>query len=163
MKKNTKTGLTSDQGDYKVSIKYSKKAIAEKLIKFTVGDKSFEISSDKLIELLAKYVGSEELSPVFVNTERINVVFVKRNIQAQLDRDFKAGEIINMEYQHPYPLEFALIEEAYKIAAVNQEREGVIVTPELLKQVKRDTPKQSEHFIKSFYKSFKNLMLGDSS
>ncbi len=156
-------GKISEQKDYTVAIKYSEDAIKNKLIKFTAKneDKSFEIETDKLIELMSQYVNSDTLAPAFIDTEKITVVYVTRNLKCKLDRDMKAGEEINIEYKHPYPLEFALIEEGYKIALIDKEHTAVTVTPEMLKQVKRDTPESSRNFVKSFYKGFKSLVLGD--
>jgi hypothetical protein len=157
-------GMKSEQKDYTVEIKHTPEAIEKRLIKFTSNKKGgFEISAEKLIELLSHYVNSEELAPTFVDTQRINVVYVKRNIQAVLDRDFKAGEKVNFEYEHPYPLEFALIEEAFNIAKIDKDREGFVVTPELIKKTKKQTPKSCITFVKKFYESFKNLLLGNSS
>ncbi len=82
---------------------------------------------------------------------------------ATLERDFKAGETIHLAYEHPYPLEFALIEEAFNIAKIDKDREGFVVTPELIKKTKKQTPKSCLNFVKKFYESFKNLLLGGSS
>lgn len=157
-------GMVSKQENYSVEIKYSEEAEKKKLIKFIPKEGTpIEIEADKLIELLSHYVNSDMLAPTFVDTEKITVVYVKRQLKCRLDRDMKSGEEINIEYSHPYPLEFAIIEEGYKIALIDESRPGVIVTPEILKQVKRDTPKESKNFIKKFYKSFKSLDLGGSS
>lgn len=158
-------GMRSEQKDYVVELKYSEDAIAKKKIRFIAKkeDKSFEIEAEKLIELLTHYVSGEALSPAFVDTERITVVYVSRQLRCRLDKDMKAGEEFNIEYKHPYPLEFAIIEEGYKIAALDLEKNAVVVTPEILKQVKRDTPESSKNFVKKFYQSFKNLKLGGSS
>lgn len=157
-------GFKSEQDTYSVEIKYSKDAIKDKLVRFTVKDgNSFEISSDKLVELMSHYLNSESLAPAFVDTEKITVVYVKRQIKMKADRDIKTGEEFNVEYSHPYPLEFAIIEEGYKLALIDKEKLAVIVTPELLKQVKRDTPASSDNFIKKFYQAFKTLNLGGSS
>lgn len=154
-----KKGFKSVQDGYTVEIKYNDESKNKKLIKFSVGESSFEISTEKLIELVSHYVNGEELAPMFVDNERINIVYVKRQIQARLDKDFKEGDILNFEYSHPYPLEFAILEEASKLALIEKDREGVIVTPELIKRVKDAMPSQNENFIKKFYESFKNLFL----
>ncbi len=164
MNKKEINGLKSIQKDYTVEIKYSKEAIKNKLIKFTTPKgESFEIGSDKLIELIGQNVNSEALAPTFVDTEKITVVYVKRQIKFRLDKDMKAGEEIRAEYSHPYPLEFAIIEEGYNIALIDKDKMAMVVTPELLKQVKRDIPEESKNFIKKFYQSFKSLNLGGSS
>jgi hypothetical protein len=160
-KKTEKKGVIADKKDYTVELKYSPKAERDQLIKFTAKKgNSFEVSAPQMIELVSQYVNGQDLEPVFVDTERIKVVYVERQMEAVLDRDFKAGEKIRLNYKHPYPLEFAIIEEAYNIAKIDSSRPGFEVTPELMKQVKRNTPQKSKTFIEKFYQAFKNLSLG---
>lgn len=156
--------MVADKGDYKVIVRYSDEAIAKKLIKFeTKSGDSFEVPVEQMIELVSHYVNGEDLAPMLVDTERIKVVYVKRHIIGTLTEDKKKGENISFQYSHPYPLEFAIIEEGFKIAEIQTDREGFIVTPELLKQVKRETPLASENFVRKFYKAFKNIVLGGST
>lgn len=158
MTKENKKGLISEKKNYTVELKYSSKAERDQLIRFTAKEgNTFEISAPQIVELVSQYINGKDLEPVFVDTERIKVVYVTRQMEAKLDRDFKAGETIRIGYQHPYPLEFAIIEEGMKLAKIDPNREGFIVTPELLKQVKRNTPESSKNFIQKFYESFKNL------
>ena len=42
---------------------------------------------------------------------------------------------------------------------IDEKKEALVVTPEILKQVKRDTPKESDSFIKKFYQSIKSVKL----
>lgn len=161
-KKIDKKGFISKKEDYSVSIKYNKKAIDKKLVKFSfTGKKDFEISVDSLIELITQYVNSKDLGPLFVDTEKINIVYVKRQMKARLDRDFKAGEEISLEYSHPYPLEFALIEEGFKIAKVENEKGMIEITPEVIKKaMDSKNKKENDGFLKKFYQTFKNITLG---
>lgn len=157
-KPRVKKGLVSNNGDYSVSIKYSKTAVKDKLIKFTVNKgNSFEISTDKLIELVAHYVNSDVLAPMFVDTERINVVYVTRALNFRADKDIKEGETFQMYYEHPYPIEFALIEEGMGMALINKEKMGFVVTPEMLKDVKAKESPEAKTFIRKFYESFRNI------
>lgn len=161
MTKENKKGLISEKKNYTVELKYSSKAERDQLIRFTAKEgNSFEISAPQIVELVSQYINGKDLEPVFVDTERIKVVYVTRQMEATLDRDFKAGETIRIGYQHPYPIEFAIIEEGMKLAQIDPNREGFIVTPELLKQVKRNTPEASKNFIQKFFQSFKNIGLG---
>ena len=163
-KEQKKTGMISDKGDYKVEIKYSPEAIEKRLIRFHPKEgTSFEISADNLIELLSHYVNGQELSPAFVDTERIKVVYVDRQMKFKAEKDIKEGEEFNVAYTHPYPLEFAIIEEGFNIAKIRKDREGFVVTSEMLKEVKRKTPKSSKNFVQKFFKSISSLKLGGST
>ncbi len=158
-----KKGMVADKGDYKVSVKYSDKAIEEKLMKFeTPNGDSFEISVPHMIELVSHYVNGSDLAPMFVDNERIKIVYVTRNMKFKLEKDFKAGEEIVVAYEHPYPLEFAIIEEAFNLALIKKEKMGFMVTPEILAEVKRRTPQDSKKFIEKFYQSNQNLKLKEN-
>jgi len=146
------------QKDYSVEIGYSKKASEKKLLKFTTksGD-SFEVSAEELSSMLIGGVNSETLEATFVESDRINVVEVGRQLQCVLDKDMKKGDKININYTHPYPIEFALIEEGYKIAKIDMNVPKVTLTKEYLDEVKSKLKPEMTNFIKKFYKSFKNL------
>ncbi len=159
-KKQPQNGMISEKKGYTVELKYSPKAERDQLIRFTAKEgNTFEITAPQIVELVSQYINGKDLAPVFVDTERIKVVYVKRQFEAKLDRDWKAGETIRIGYEHPHPLEFAIIEEGMKLLEIDSSREGFIVTPELLKQVKRNTPQASKNFIQKFYESFKNIGL----
>lgn len=146
------------QKDYSVEIGYSEKASEKKLLKFTTksGD-SFEVSAEELSSMLIGGVNSETLEATFVESDRINVVEVGRQLQCVLDKDMKKGDKININYTHPYPIEFALIEEGYKIAKIDMNIPKVTLTKEYLDEVKSKLKPEMTNFIKKFYKSFKNL------
>jgi len=163
-KKNKKTGIVSEQKDYKVELKYSKEAKEKKLVKFTTknGD-SFEISAEELIHLLTTQVNMETLAPTFVETTRVNVVSVKRQLEATLGQDMKKGEKIRIDYFHPYPLEFAIIEEAYKIAEIKNDSKFIALSKEFIEKVKAKLKPSQEEFVKTFYKGHKNIDLENTS
>ncbi len=151
-------GLKLDKGNYTVEVKYSPEAIEKKLVKFTlVEGKEIILTADEIISMLVGQVNSETLSATFVETERVNVVQVNRQIQCSLDRDYKKGELININYNHPYPIEFALIEEAWKIATINKDAKVTELTIESLEQVKKQITPEMMNFTKKFYESFKTV------
>jgi hypothetical protein len=145
---------------YTVQIGYSPEAVEKKLMKFVSksGDE-FIISSDEMISILMNQVNMDTLEPTFVDTEKINVVEVSRQIKVVLEEDMKKGKEINLNYVHPYPLEFALIEEAYKIAKVEEGGEVRVLTKEFLEDVRKKITPQMEHYVKKFYESFKNIKI----
>lgn len=144
---------------YTIQLRYSPEAVEKKLIKFISksGDE-FVISSEEMISILMNQVNMETLSPTFVDTEKINMVEVSRQIKVRLDEDMKKGTEINLNYVHPYPLEFALLEEAYKIAKV----EGTFVsvlTKEFLEETRKKITPQMEKYVRKFYESFKGFKI----
>lgn len=143
---------------FTVQIKYSDEAVEKKLMKFiTPNGDEFEISADEMISMLIGQVNQEVLDATFVEMDKINVVEVGRQIRVKLTEDLKSGQEININYKHPYPVEFALIEQAMGIAKINEDVPAFTLTKEYLDEVrKKITPKQ-ENFIKKFYRSFKNL------
>jgi len=146
--------------NYTVQVGYSKEAKKKKLIKFISksGDE-FVISADELAGMLIGGVNSETLEATFVDSERINVVEVGRQLEAVLDRDMKKGERIRMNYTHPYPLEFAIIEQIWGIAKIKMDVPTLTLSQDYIdKKIKEIKPEQ-ENFIKKFYKSFKNVDL----
>ena len=146
--------------NYKVQIGYSPKAIKDKLMKFiTKNGDEFEISSEEMSSMLIGGVNSNTLEATFVESDRINVVEVGRQLECVLDKDMKKGDKINLNYKHPYPLEFALIEEAYKIAKIDKDIPRIVLTKEYIKEVRAKIKPDMTNYISKFYKSFKNLKL----
>lgn len=153
-------GLLAKKPTYTIEVKYSSEAIENKLMRFTpVGGESFEVSAAEMIELLSSQVNNETLAPAFVETDRINVVEVARQLMCVLDEDMKKGQVIRMNYTHPYPLEFALIEEAYKIAAIKKDAKVTELTSAMIADVKKKTTPDMKDYIDKFYRSFKQVQL----
>ena len=159
MKQNNMIAKESKHKDFTVQVGYSKEAIEGKLIKFITkehGDE-FEISAEEMASMMIGGVNSNTLEASFVESEKISVVEVGRQLECVLDKDMKKGEKININYTHPYPLEFALIEEAYKIAKVDINIPKIELTSEYINEVRSRIKPEQESYIKKFYKSFKNL------
>lgn len=144
--------------NYTIQINYSPKARKNKLMKFISksGDE-FEISAEEMASILVGQVNSNTLEATFVESDKINVVEVGRQLQCVLDKDMKKGEKININYTHPYPIEFALIEEAYKIAKIDENVPKITLTRKYLEEVKSKLKPEMTDYITKFYKSFKNL------
>ena len=146
------------QKDYTIQLKYSKEAEEKKLMKFISksGDE-FVITADEMISFLVNQVNMDTLSPTFVEMTKVNVVEVGRQLQCVLDNDMKKGDKININYTHPYPIEFALLEEAYKIAKIDMKIPRIEITKEYLDEVKNNLKPEQSDYINKFYRSFKNV------
>jgi len=146
------------QENYTIQLKYSPEAVEKKLMKFISksGDE-FVISADEMISFLVEQVNLDTLSPAFVETDKVNVVEVSRQLKCVLDKDMKKGEEIRLNYIHPYPVEFALIEQAWKIAKI-EEKGGVLpITKAFIDNVRSRTTPNMEKYLSKYYKSFKEL------
>lgn len=143
---------------YTIRVNYSKEAIDKKLMLFiTPSGDEFEISADEMATILVGQVNSELIEATFVESDRVNVVDVTRQIKARADRDIKKGEEIRIDYTHPYPIEFALIEEAAKLAKIRMDVPIRELSVEYINQVREKiTPKQRK-FIDLFYKFIRSV------
>jgi hypothetical protein len=147
------------QKDYTIQVKYSDEAIEKKMMKFiTPNGDSFEVTSDEMLAIMMEQVNQDVLSPAFVEMDRVNVVEVSRQLECVLTEDMKAGQKIRLNYNHPYPVEFALIEEAMKIAMINMDAPMTTLTVEYLEEVRNKIKPIQRSFISKFYSSFKNLI-----
>lgn len=154
-----KTAVELKKKDYTIQVNYSPKAIKQKLMRFISksGDK-FEISAEEMASILVGQVNSEVLAASFVESDRVNVVEVERQIAAKADRDIKQGEEIRITYTHPYPVEFAIIEEAMKIARIKKDVKVFELTADYINSVKGKTTPEQVKFINRFYEFFKGLL-----
>ena len=147
--------------DYTIQINYTPEAAEKKLIKFVTnksGDE-FIISTDEVISFLVNQVNMSTLSPAFVETNKVNVVEVARQLECELDKDMKKGQKIRINYTHPYPVEFALIEEAYKIALIKKDTKVTELTKEYIDEVRNKITPGMKEYVEKLYKSFKNVKL----
>lgn len=143
---------------YTVEIGYSDEAKEKKLMKFiTKGGDEFEITAEELSTMLIGGVNSNTLEATFVESDRINVVEVARQLKCVADRDIKKGEEIRLDYVHPLPIEYALIEQVYGIAKINMDVPALVLTHEYIESVKAKIKPEMEEFTKKFYKSFKQI------
>ncbi len=157
---NTK-GVKLVKDGYEIHVKYSDESIKKKLVKFVVtGDnKEIVLSADEIISTLVGQVNSEVLSAAFVESDRVNVVEVARQLQVVLDKDYPKGSVINLNYTHPYPIEFALIEEVWKIAKIKGDTKVTELTAEYIEKVKLQIKSEMVDYASKFYKSFKSINL----
>jgi len=145
---------------FTVQIKYSPEAIEKKLMKFiTPSGDEFEISAEEMISMLVGQVNSDTLEAAFVESDRVHVVEVGRQLKCVLEEDMKKGQEININYTHPYPLEYALIEEAYKIATFDHGGKYLDLTAEMIEDVKKKITPGMKDYTEKFYKSFKQVKL----
>ncbi len=143
---------------FTIQVNYSEEAEEKKLMKFiTPSGDEFEISAEEMATILIGQVNSATIEATFVESDRVNVVEVKRQIRVRADRDIKKGEEIRLDYTHPYPIEFAIIEQAANLAIINMDAPRYELTVEYIQSVKeRITPKQ-HRFVELIYKFFKDL------
>lgn len=144
--------------NFTLQVNYSQKAIDKKLMKFiTPSGDEFEISAEEMATILIGQVNSEVVEATFVESDRVNVVEVTRQIRARADRDIKKGEEIRIDYKHPYPVEFAIIEEAAKLAKINMDAPAFMLTVDYINEVKGKITPQQKRFVDLIYKFFKDL------
>lgn len=159
-----KQPIKLEKETYTIEVNYSEEAVNKKLMKFIpVDGKEFEISAEEMISFLVNQVNMNTLSPTFVETDKINICQIRREIKCKLDRDFKSGEEINIGYVSPYPLEFALLEEMYNIAKVQEDAPVFTLTEEFIEETKKKLTPEMEDFTKKFYEGHKGLNLGNES
>jgi len=151
-------GKEIKKDNYTVQVGYSKESKKKKLVKFISksGDE-FEIPAEELAEMLIGGVNSDTLQATFVETDKVNVVEVGRQLKCVMEKDMKKGEEFRMNYTHPYPIEFAIIEQAWGIAKVNEDVPAITLTKEYIEKVKSQLKPEMTKYIESFYKSFKNV------
>jgi len=144
--------------NYTVQIGYSKESKEKKLLKFISksGDE-FEISAEELSSMLIGGVNQDTLEATFVETDKVNVVEVGRQLKCVMDKDMKKGEKFNINYAHPYPLEFAIIEQVWGIAKIKMDVPAITLTKEYIEETKKKLKPEQEKFIESFYKGFQNI------
>jgi len=144
---------------FTIQVNYSEEAEQRKLMKFiTPSGDEFEVSADEMATILIGQVNSELIEATFVESDRVNVVEVERQISGVADRDIKKGEQIRLTYYHPYPVEFALIEEAMKIAKIRKDVPVFTLSAEYIKEVKEKITPQQYKFVEMVYKFFKGLL-----
>lgn len=153
-----KKAVEKDFGTFKVQANYSPEAIEQKTLKFiTPSGDEFEIKGEELAAIMMGTVSSELIEASFVDSEKVNVVEVTRQIRARADRNIKKGEEIRLDYTHPYPVEFALIEEAAKLAIINKDVPMMELTVEYINATKEKITKKQRKFSDIFWSFFQGL------
>lgn len=153
-----KTPVEKQFEGFKVQANYSKEAIKNKTLKFiTPSGDEFEIKGDELATIMMGTVNSELIEAMFVESEKVNVVEVMRQVRVRADRDIKRGEEIRLEYTHPYPVEFALIEEAAKLAKIKMDVPMMELSVEYINATKEKITPKMRKFSDLFWSFFKDL------
>lgn len=153
-----KKAIEMKRDDFTIQINYSDDAIKRKLMKFiTPSGDSFEISAEEMSSILMGQVNTETFGATFVETDMVNVVDVMRQIRVVAERDISKGEEIRLEYTHPYPIEFAIIEEAMNIAKIRHDVPVFQLTKEYIDSVQAKITPEQKTFIEKFYMFFKDL------
>lgn len=143
---------------YTIQVNYSPEAIEKKMMRFiTPSGDSFEIGAEEMSTILIGQVNSSVIEATFVETDRVNVVDVTRQIRVRLDRDFKVGEEVRFDYVHPYPIEFAIIEQAANLAKINMDVPVRELTVEYIKEVEKKITTKQRKFVDRFYKFIRSL------
>lgn len=157
----SKKAIELKKENYTIQVNYSDESSSKKLMKFITpkGDE-FEISAEEMISFLVNQVNMKTLEPTFVDSEKINVCEVMRQIVVKADRDIKGGEEIRINYKHPYPLEFALLEETYKIAKVDKDVKAIEITGDMISETFKKINPEMRDFTEKFYKSYQGVKLG---
>lgn len=110
-------GQISHKPDYSVLVRYSKNAIENNLIKFIPKKgEPFEVQLGEMIDLLSKFVSSEVLAPTLMDNKVVNMIKVQRALQFVPNKDIKAGELVNIPFEHMMPVEYAIAEEALGVS-----------------------------------------------
>lgn len=149
MKKNEKQGFVAQKRDYSVEIKYSEEAREKKLIRFTAKRKnrSFEISLDEFINLVMIHLNKEYVPMLQTVQESVEMVEAIRTLNFKCTKDFKEGEEMSIQYIQPMPLEFAIAEEAYKMAKM--QGDIVRVPLEDIQRTADDLSQRQKNYMKS--------------
>jgi len=148
---------------YTLQVNYSKEAKEKKLMKFIPTDgKPFVISADEMGTILSSQINSQTLEAIFVESDRVDVVEVERQMRCLADKDIKKGDEIRITYKHPLPVEFALIEEAWRLAEIKKDVPIKTLSVQYIKKARdkmKPIKKNNETFLKSFYAFFKNIKI----
>jgi len=138
-------GQISHRPDYTVVVRYSDNAIKNNLIKFiTKKGESFEVQLGDMVDLLSKFVSQEILAPTLMDNKVVNMIKVQRALQFIPNKDIKAGELVNIPFEHMMPVEYAIAEEAL----------GVSVIPDKIKTINHKALQQAQKRVQDGVKEF---------
>lgn len=145
-------GQISHKPDYSVLVRYSKNAIENNLIKFvTKKGETFEVQLGEMIDLLSKFVSSDVLAPTLMDNKVVNMIKVQRALQFIPNKDIKAGELVNIPFEHMMPVEYAIAEEALGVSKMTDEIKTI--NHKQLAQAERRVDDAVREFSKAAYES----------
>lgn len=123
-------GKYFENDDYRIEVKYSKKARDQELLKIKLKKgQTVEFKAHDLLKIITENIKKNELALALSEQElemdSIFMVEVIRTMHFTMDRDVKKGEVINFNYPQLYPYFLALCEQMYKIAEIKGEVKAV--------------------------------------
>ena len=123
-------GSFYENEDYRIEVKYSKKARDQELLKIKIkkGD-TLEFKASDLLKIITEQIKKKELALALsdeeLDMEAIAMIEVIRQVNFTMDRDVKKGEVISFQYPQPYPYFLAKCEEMWNIAKLQGEPVGI--------------------------------------
>lgn len=150
-----KTGSYYENDDYRIEVKYSKKARDKELIRFRLKKgNTIEFTATDLLKIITENIKKKDLALALseqeLEMESILMTQVVRQINFTMDRDVKKGEAISFQYPQQYPYFLALCEQMYKIAKVSGKVEAVPLS--LVKEAEEEMIKQNSNLAEKINK-----------
>lgn len=145
-----KMGSFHENDDYRIEVKYSKKARDQELIKIKLkkGD-TVEFKAGDLLKIITENIKKKELAIALseheLEMESVFMVEVVRQVNFTSNRDVKKGEVISFQYPQLYPYFLALLEEMYKIALIKGELKAVPLA--LVKETEAEMMKKNQNLV----------------
>ncbi len=165
-KPKQKMGKFYENDNYRLEVKYSKKAKDQELLKIKVkkGD-TVEFKAHDLLKIITENIKKNELALALSEQElemdSIFMIEVIRTIHFTMDRDVKKGELINFNYPQVYPYFLALCEAMYHLAEVKGEIKAVPFS--LVKETETKMMEQNQNLADKINKPTLDSIKNDST
>lgn len=102
------SGLETEQPTFKLLINYDKDSVDKGLIKIVPNEGVTEVvlSADELLDIIGNKIQGKGIAIQLreLNRQEIWMMNVTRAFNFLADKDYKQGEVIQIEGQHPYPV-----------------------------------------------------------
>lgn len=145
-------GQISHKPDYSVVVRYSDNAIKNDLIKFIPKKgKPFVLQLGEMIDLLSKFVSQDILAPTLMDNKVVNMIKVQRALVFTPNKDIKAGETVNIPFEHMMPVEYAIAEEALGVSKITDSIKTV--NSKQLEQATKRVDDRVKEFARASYES----------
>lgn len=119
-KKYGKHGDILEMPENDLVIKYSAKARKNRLLKIYPKDKPYvEISVNDLIPIIIENFNIRNMRALDVDATQVQMIEVERTIKGTCDKNFTKGDVIEFNYRHMMPYEYAVAEEAMKLVKIS--------------------------------------------
>lgn len=132
-KKYGKEALVSEQDGFDIVIKWDAEARLNNLIKIVPhkGTKEIIISADLMTNTIIDNFSINHMYAMDTKVKQIDTIEVERTIKGVCEKDFKKGDEITFNYRHVLPLEYAIVEEAERLARISGEGVRTVTREEL--------------------------------